>query len=198
MLKAGGIQNLTDARYFSSKAVDLVGFCFDTESPQYVNPRDAQQIMGWLEGPKRCGEFGRMEVKAIREAALILNLDYVQIIPEASADEYASIEVPMILELPGNLPLNDILTYAQAWKGQTAYILLNFHNMELPQLSQFQLLFNQYPVMLDIPITSPNIYHEALRSGAAGINLQGTPEAKTGEKSFDDLDGFFALVQNEL
>ncbi|CAN5341198.1 hypothetical protein BH09BAC1_BH09BAC1_11620 [soil metagenome] len=199
ILKAGGIQNLTDARYFSSKAVDVVGFCFDTASSQYVNPRDAQQIMGWLEGPKRCGEFGRMGVQAIREAALILNLDYVQLIPEGGAGDYAQIETPIILELPGSLPIKDLITYAEAWEGQAAYILVNFHEVpQLPELSQYKELLENHPVLLDWPVAAPNIYRDALQAGAAGINLQGTPEVKTGEKSFYDLDAFFALVQNEL
>lgn len=199
VLKAGGIQNLTDARYFSSKAVEIVGFCFDTASPNYINPRDAQQIMGWLEGPKRCGEFGSMDVKAIQEAALILNLDYVQLIPEASATDYASIGLPIILELPGNLPLNDLLAYAEAWKGQVAYIQLNFQETALlPELSFLEPLMAKYPVLIDCPVTDANVYYTLLQAGATGINLQGTPEDITGEKSFDDLNGFFALVQAEL
>ncbi len=199
VLKAGGIQNLTDARYFSSKAVNIVGFCFDTASPNYINPRNAQQIMGWLEGPKRCGEFGRTDVKAICEAALILNLDYVQLIPEGSAAEYASIELPIILELPGTLPLNDLVAYAEAWKGQIAYIQLNFQETNLlPELSFLESLMAKYPVLIDYPLTDPNIFYTLLEAGVAGVNLQGTPEAVTGEKSFDDLNGFFALVQSEL
>lgn len=199
LLKAGGIQNLTDARYFSSKAVDMVGFCFDTASPQYINPRDAQQIMGWLEGPKRCGEFGRMEVRAIREAALILGLDYVQLVPEGSAGNYEGIEAPIILELPGHLPLNDLLAYAEAWKGQAAYILLDYKEMAvLPELSFLEPLMARYPVLIDCPITDPEVYYTLLEAGAAGINLQGTPEEQTGEKSFDGLNAFFALVQSEL
>jgi phosphoribosylanthranilate isomerase len=199
LLKAGGIQNLTDARYFSSKAVDMVGFCFDTASPQYINPRDAQQIMGWLEGPKRCGEFGRMDVKAIREAALILGLDYVQMVPEGPAEDYASIEAPIILELPDHLPLNDLLAYADAWNGQAAYILLDYKEMALlPELSFLEPLMARYPVMIDCPVTEAEVYYTLLEAGAAGINLQGTPEEQKGEKSFDGLNAFFALVQSEL
>lgn len=198
ILKAGGIQNLTDARYFSSKAVDIVGFCFDTASPQYVNPRDAQQIMGWLEGPKRCGEFGRMEVKAIREAALILSLDYVQLIPEGPASDYADIEVPIIIELPGTLPLADLLAYADTWKGQAAYILLDFQEVaELPDLTYLKPLMDHSHVLVSCPAVGPQLYYALLDAGAVGINLLGTPEQTTGEKSFDDLDAFFA-VQHEL
>ena len=199
ILKAGGIQNLTDARYFSSKAVDIVGFCFDTASAQYINPRDAQQIMGWLEGPKRCGEFGRMEVKAIREAALILGLHYVQLVPEGSVDDYAGIEVPIILELPGNLPLADLLAYAEAWKGRAAYLLLDFNGVgQLPPLSTLQPLLQHCAVLLSGPLAPATVYEDALQAGAAGLNLLGTPEAITGEKSFDELDLFFALVEREL
>lgn len=193
-LKAGGIQNLTDARYFSSKAVDMVGFCFDTASPQYINPREAQQIMGWLEGPKRCGEFGRMDVKSIREAAMILGLDYVQFIPEASVEEYSSIETPIILELPG-LPVADLLAYAESWNGRFAYLLLDYSNTEqLPSLNELKPLLAKYPVLLDWP----DAYQDVLNAGATGMNLRGAPEQKTGEKSFAELDLFFALVQDEL
>ncbi len=199
VLKAGGIQNLTDARYFSSKAVDVVGFCFDKASPQYVTPRDAQQIMGWLEGPKRCGEFGSMGVKEILEAALILGLDYIQLTPEGSADDYAAIELPIILELPGSMPPNDLLAYAEAWKGRLAYIQLNFQEVSLlPELSFLEPLMANYPVLIDCPVTDPAVYFTLLEAGATGINLQGTPEDVTGEKSFDDLNGFFALMQSEL
>lgn len=199
VLKAGGVQNLTDARYFSSKAVDIVGYCFDTASPQYVTPRDAQQIMGWLEGPKRCGEFGSMPVKDIKEAALILGLDYVQLIPEGSVDDYASIDLPIILELPGSMPAKDLLAYAEAWKGRLAYIQLNFRETALlPEISFLEPLMANYPVIIDCPVTDPNVYFTLLEAGATGINLQGTPEQVTGEKSFEDLNGLFALMQTEL
>lgn len=199
VLKAGGIQNLTDARYFSSKAVDVVGFCFDTASPQYINPREAQQIMGWLEGPKRCGEFGRLDVKSIREAAMILGLDYVQFIPEASVEEYSSIETPIILELPGTLSITDLLAYAESWNGRFAYLLLDYSTtVQLPALNELKPLLAKYPVLLDWPISSPAVYQEVLNAGATGMNLRGAPEQKTGEKSFAELDLFFALVQDEL
>lgn len=199
VLKAGSIQYLTDARYFSSKAVDIVGFCFDNTSPNYITPRDAQQIMGWLEGPKRCGEFGSMPVKDIKEAALILGLDYVQLIPEGSTDDYASIDLPIILELPGGMPPKDLMAFAAAWKGRLAYIQLNFREIALlPEISFLEPLMANYPVIIDCPVTDPNVYYTLLEAGATGINLQGTPEEVTGEKSFDDLNGLFALMQTEL
>ncbi len=199
VLKAGTLQNLTDARYFSSKAVDVVGFCFDKASRQCIAPREAQQIMGWLEGPKRCGEFGSMGVKEILETALILGLDYVQFTPEGSTDEYAAIDLPIILELPGSLPPHDLLAYAEAWKGRLAYIQLNFQEISLlPELSFLEPLMANYPVLIDCPVTDPNIYFTLLEAGATGINLQGAPEEVTGEKSFDDLNRFFALMQSEL
>lgn len=73
------ISNLTSARFAAAAMADWVGFCFDAESPNYINVLKAKEIVGWLTGPKYIGEFNHGDLETIQGVCGILSLDGIQI-----------------------------------------------------------------------------------------------------------------------
>ncbi|MDZ4757518.1 MAG: hypothetical protein SGJ10_05190 [Bacteroidota bacterium] len=85
-LKFSNISNLTAARFAAAAMADWVGFCFDAESPNYINVLKAKEIAGWLTGPKYIGEFNDADFETIQGVCGILPLDAIQI-PLSAFDE---------------------------------------------------------------------------------------------------------------
>lgn len=188
IIKAGQVQSLTDARYFTSKGVALLGFCFDPESPAFVSPREAQQIKDWVEGPAIVGEFGPQPVGLIRETAMILGLDYVQLAPVAGTD-YSGIVEPLIYDLTGS-------TDNALPEGLTApaYILVDDTVTE----AQLGALRKQAPVLVAAEALPDKLLHVTNSLQPDGVELTANPEDVIGEKAFDAYDEFFEMLQAEL
>ena len=64
-VKINRITNLTDARYCSGMYVDILGFCLEEGSAQYVSPTQFQEITGWISGIDYAGEFSDLDAYSI-------------------------------------------------------------------------------------------------------------------------------------
>jgi phosphoribosylanthranilate isomerase len=62
-LKAGGITNLTDARFFNALEADWLGFNLDVLAENSISLKEAQAIKGWLFAPKVVLECGHHQDK---------------------------------------------------------------------------------------------------------------------------------------
>lgn len=209
-VKAGSVQNLTDARYFSSKGVEWIGFNLSPASAQFIQPREAQQIMGWLHGPKIVGEFSGSLASEVNETAMIMNLDAIQL-PDAEARQFTNntesalmVEVVVTPELT-EIELSNVL---QAMQASGGYFILNgrthfssWQDLQAGSAISHEVLRSickQYPIILDLDFNATNLIAIVDELQPAGINLLGGEESKTGEKSFDALDELFDLIQFEL
>jgi len=63
-LKAGGITNLTDARYFNALEADWLGFNLDVLAENSIALKEAQAIKGWLYAPNIVLECAHHQDKA--------------------------------------------------------------------------------------------------------------------------------------
>lgn len=95
-LKICGITNLADARYSAGVGADYLGFIQHPESPRYVDPDFAAEILEWLYGPAPVGVFvdaGADEVNEICERA---GFEVAQLHGNESPGECARIERSVI------------------------------------------------------------------------------------------------------
>ena len=70
IVKVGNITNLSDARYCAGMGVDMLGFCFEKKSEQYIDPESYKEIIGWISGPQLVGEFDTNDETKILELKL--------------------------------------------------------------------------------------------------------------------------------
>ena len=78
-LKICGITSLADARYCAGAGVDYLGFIQYKNSPRYVEPAQAKEIIGWLYGPEPVGVFVNETAVAINQVVGEVGFTHAQI-----------------------------------------------------------------------------------------------------------------------
>lgn len=206
-LKASGISNLTDARYFAAWNVEWVGFCLEIGHPDYVSPKDIQEIKGWLVGPQIVGEFGvGQSLVEIKEAIELLQLDAVQLSPFAAENLATQIkEVPVIKEwVLDDLDAMEAFGNAcQSLSKEVDYYLLDLQKSGIDwntlknneaATELLKVLCQQYAIILGIDCAANELQNCIETINPHGLNLKGGAEEKVGMKSFDDLDEVFDVL----
>lgn len=73
-----GVKTLTDARYFSAMAADILHFDLNPESPYHIDIPQYKAIIEWVEGSEIISSFDHLfDEEKIRELIEIPNLDGV-------------------------------------------------------------------------------------------------------------------------
>lgn len=209
-IKAGSIQNLTDARYFTSRGVEMIGFCFDKTSGRFIQPADAQEIMKWLQGPKIIAEFGNQQDNEIREISMVLNPDFVQAPPEViEVNRWPDIPTRIVeIILTEEVSYDKLVNLSDQYGGIVDYFLLDFKKAfpdwnaftkdAMLSEQQLQLFCASNAVILDMCFNQENILTIIDSIQPAGINLYGGKEKEIGSKSFQLLDELFETLENKL
>jgi phosphoribosylanthranilate isomerase len=79
-VKICGITNLEDARLSIELGADMLGFNFYSESPRYITPRAAREIIESLGRPaSMVGVFVNDSIDNVLEAASVAHLDSIQL-----------------------------------------------------------------------------------------------------------------------
>ncbi|MEX2590115.1 MAG: hypothetical protein WD334_07900 [Chitinophagales bacterium] len=190
LIKAGNITNLTEARYFSSKAVSQIGFNFNQESENAIAPIQAQQIIGWLEGPEIVAEFANERKAEIQEIITVLNLQTLKILIHRLS-ELENLNVALILQCT----LADIDE-----DHKSPYILqLAITEKQFQEHSdKIKKLIQNNRVILEMDWTPEWLLKCMDEFQPYGINFNGSGELKTGAKSFEQMDALFELMQDEF
>lgn len=205
ILKASSITNLSDARYFASYGINMIGFCFDPQSADFMNPFKAKEISGWIEGPKIVGEFKNLSVEAINETIISQKLHFAQIYLADITPEYTAINsVPFILEITVAAETNfeEVTIQLEKIFSNNDLVLLSLNavtKLNETKLNTFvKNICNRYPTLLDYNFSSENISAIVHEFKPSGICLHGSHEEKIGTKSFEALDALMSTIQEEL
>lgn len=203
-LKLGSISNLGDARFAAGVGADWVGFCFELNNPQYINPETASAIMGWLEGPQLVGEFDIQDAEEVNQLAETMKLDAVQISEPRDRAFLSRLQQPVFLrvdlakygtpeEVFSLLKANaDVVDYYLLYLEVTEQaVYLKQHGEQLAQWAQ------QYPLLLDFDFTGDNILNIIREVKPAGVNLKGGEEEKPGFRDFDELIEMVEIISEE-
>jgi phosphoribosylanthranilate isomerase len=207
ILKASTITNLADARYFASYGIKMLGFCFDPQSSDFMNPFKVKEISGWIEGPQLVGEFANISVAAINETVESQGLHYAQVKLHDITPQHAEINsVPLILEanitLADDLSQTDILL--QKIFRADDYVLLNINSLTIQEVSRPEIdafiktICNRYPTLIDYTFSAENVSAIINQYKPVGICLHGSHEDKIGTKSFEALDALMGAIQEEF
>ena len=91
-VKAGGINSLSDARYFAGMGVDWLGFSVNPDSENFVSLSLYKDIAGWISGPQRVIEIGKtIDISSIQQLVNEYNPDFIQVdfdlLPLANIDK---------------------------------------------------------------------------------------------------------------
>jgi len=121
-IKICGITRLEDARAAAGLGVDALGFIFAPQSPRYISPIDAAEIIRRLPPfVSRVGVFVDEDPRRVIEAAQVSGIDTIQLHGSETPRYCASMPLPVIkaLSVSDDFDLAAIATY------KTAGILLD-------------------------------------------------------------------------
>jgi phosphoribosylanthranilate isomerase len=196
-VKAGGIAHLTDARFFAAWGVEWLGYDFRKGSPQQLDPLAAKAIMEWVEGPKHLGEFDLSSADEIRNLAISLALDGVQIGHFAqveTARELSDLVVfKEIIVEPGQ-NAGDLSPLLEAFAPFAQAFVLDFQEPNASQKSldnNWKRLLEQYNIILKLDFNPDQLPTLLSSLRPYGIAITGGEEERVGIKSFDELDELF-------
>lgn len=210
-VKASGVSNLTDARYFAAWHVDWLGFDLTPSGLSVLSLEAVKEIKDWIEGPKIIGELDLINVEESQQMIDFLALDYVQVGMFAPVESLNSLNVSSIIKeviIEKDTTFETLKEHLDLYFDYVDFFLLNFdkngidwksikNNVQL-NITHLQTICNQYDLFLSINFTIDNTELILDKLQPKGISVKGGLEEKVGLKSFDELDQVFELLEEEI
>jgi phosphoribosylanthranilate isomerase len=203
-IKADGITNLTDARYFAAKEVKWLSFNFTEGAPDYINPSVAKAIAAWVEGVEVVGKWTRLSVSEINEWAKLLNLNIVQIDDFAISSDKPPLEVAVLKRFVvssfENLDalrreMQDLASLVVAF--ELDFEPLNWQDLETNfVLQDLKKLARDFKIIFKMNIQPNEIESFKSEIQPYGLTICGGEEEQVGVKSFDELDAIFDILES--
>lgn len=95
-IKICGIANLADARFAAGAGADFLGFVQHPESPRYIEPRKAREIIDWVYGAKPVGVFVNRNASDVNAIATEAGFEYVQLHGDETPELCQHLDFPVI------------------------------------------------------------------------------------------------------
>ena len=207
---ATSITNLTDARYFAARGVEGLIFQLEAGAGDAIAPVQLNAIAGWVDGVQLIGSLSMPTEADLRDAVEKLNLDALLI---------GGFTPVGVLQATGDLTLyqeiilrpDSTLEAIRALLKQRAPYVRGFvidavkGRLRWPQLvdgTPFPLhelaeLCEEYPVYLHLPVDAEDL-EELQDWNIKGLLVRGGDEEKVGFKSFDELDEWLDVLEEEV
>jgi phosphoribosylanthranilate isomerase len=203
-VKASGISNLTDARYFAAREVEWLGFPIGAG----ISVEAAKSLMEWVDGVKIVGEFDLPTAAEIQEAQNILWFDAVQVGMFTPLEELAKVQGISLIKhvtMADGFSQNDLAGHFRQYAACCDTFLLDlsaagisWHNLQNDQpfpLDFLKQLFEKYQTILAIDGLPDGLGDLLKTLQPYGLSLKGGEEEKTGIKSFDELDDILDALE---
>ena len=199
-LKICGITTLADARYCAGAGVDYLGFIQHPESPRYVAPQVAAEIIAWLYGPEPVGVFVNTPPDTVNAVAEATGFGIVQLSGTETVDDCRLIDAPVFKTLhvaPDTTP-NELRRTMDRYLPHVSAFLLDTAKAGLwggtGQAFDWEVageLSIEYPLFVAGGLHAGNIAEVIARIRPFGIDLSSSVESAPGTKDFDKLADLF-------
>ncbi len=206
-IKADGITNLTDARYFAAKEVQWLSFNFTEGAPDYINPSVAKAIAAWVEGVEVVGKWASLSVSEINEWAKLLNLNLVQIDDFLISFNMQPLGVAVIKRFVVSSfenmeSLRDEMQHLEPLVAafELDFETLNWHDLQKNhasiRLQDLKKLSQDFKIIFKMNIQPAEIEFFKSEIQPYGLTVCGGEEEQVGVKSFDELDAIFDILES--
>ncbi len=203
-VKICGITRLEDARLCAALGADYLGFIQYPESPRYIDPRDAREIIQWLYGPKSVGVFVETPPEEINQIAALAGFDLVQVHGALTPEECAAIRFPVIkaIQVRHDASAEQLEALMEPFREVVAYFLLDTYHTDLwggtGESFNWRVareLAARYPLFLAGGIRADNVVEAIQTMRPYAIDLSSGVEEAPGIKDADLLEVFFERVR---
>lgn len=198
-LKICGITNLADARYAAGVGADYLGFIQHPDSPRYVDPDFAAEIIEWLYGPATVGVFVDSDAERVNEICERAGFEVAQLHGDESPNDCAQIDRPVIkaIRIGTDDSADDIRERVQAYAGIVDAVLFDTRidgaaggTGRTFDWSKISGLENDVNVILAGGISADNVGEAIERVRPWGIDVSSSLESQPGQKDFPLMDAF--------
>lgn len=199
-VKISGINNLSDARYCAGMTVNVLGFSFEPDNQNYMDPDKFTAITEWLSGVEFCAEFENATAEEIKEILQQYpDVAYLQIRNPDYLPALQLLQKPIILRLPANSLSDDesLAEHMEKSSADVAFFLFEEDDEESSKdnVDKALNLAEQYPILLGFGLSNHNVQTILEKSHLKGIALRGGNEIKPGYKDFDDLADILEAIE---
>jgi len=186
------VNNLSDARYCAGMGVEMLGFCLDKDSKNFVSPSDFQEIIYWVSGIKIVGEMSQTP-----ENLAEYHFDFLELHDVALLQIYEKSPMPILLKIQV-LPQTDWqeVENLMAAHPKVKYFLLHSENLNFsePLFDKLRELCAKFSIILGFGISPENVKQIVEQMKPQGISLDGGTEIRPGYKDFEDLSEVLELI----
>ncbi|MCD6520843.1 MAG: phosphoribosylanthranilate isomerase [Anaerolineae bacterium] len=201
-IKICGLGCLEDARHAWQCGANLLGFIFVPQSPRFLTPEQAREIIISLrrEGctARFVGVFAEETIEPIREVSSFCQLDIVQLHGKKPPPNLQELELPFILawRMQGPIPWGKLTSY-DAW----AYLIDSYSPSKLGGTGQCWdwASFGTPPPKLRIIIagglTPENVTQAIKEIHPWGVDVSSGVEISPGRKDHDKIQRFIQNVR---
>lgn len=188
---AGQIQNLTDARYFAAAGADYMGFCCDLSSDYYCPADKIRMILEWVEGPEA--------VLAFKDP---VSADTIADLTHMTESTFLHLGI-----MNAGLPLTDVSVFQDIIIDDISdfvgdpnkyYILkseFSFSDFTPAIMENMTFITSHYNCFIDFGYKTDELQNILSTYRIFGLLLNGSPEEKTGLKSYAQLDEILDLIE---
>ena len=126
-IKICGITRLADARYCAAAGADYLGFIQHPESPRYIDPAAAKDIIDWVYGPQAVGVFVNRSADDVNAAVERAGFALAQLHGDESPEVCADVSVPVIkaFRIGDDTTPEDVANFFDLYRGVADYFLLD-------------------------------------------------------------------------
>lgn len=201
-VKICGITNLEDARFCAAAGADFLGFIQYPESPRYVAPEVAREIIEWIHGPEKVGVFVNATPEAVNRAIEEVGFTMVQLHGTEPPAWCAQIDAPVIkaIHVVHDASAEQLRALMEPYQPWVAYFLLDTHKTNLwggtGESFNWRVareLAADFPILLAGGIGVHNLQEAVRTMRPLGVDLSSSVEARPGKKDLDKLAHFFEV-----
>lgn len=175
-VKINSVNNLSDARYCAGMNVNLMGFCIDSSSEDYISPEKYNEITSWTSGVEFVGELG-----SASEISDGYSIGYVES-DDLDKLNAINLEAKKIL----NVDIRDIGT--KSYNGiDLVVVTKSTDDITEEEILEIKKLAENNKVLIGYGVDVNNLDKLLVETNAYGIAISGGSEIRPGYKDYDEL-----------
>lgn len=211
-IKICGLTRLHDARTSAGLGADYLGFVQHPESPRYVEPAAAKEILSWVTGPdvawpKTVGVFVNKEGTEVTDLCREVGFQMVQLHGHETPKtcriiREAGIPVIKAFQVVNDASSEQLQALIEPYEDAVDHILLDTHNTSLwggtGESFNWRIARNlstTYSIFLAGGISSTNVAEAVETMRPFAIDVASSVEEAPGRKDFVKLGALFDAVR---
>lgn len=201
-LKICGITRLDDARYCAAAGADYLGFIQHPDSPRYIDPAAARDIIEWVYGPEAVGVFVNRSAEAVNSAVDEAGFALAQLHGDESPEVCEQVNVPVVkaFRIGPNTTPEEVEAFFERYRDAASYFLLDSFADGVFGGSGSSFDWRVAADTADASrvfvaggLNASNVADAVQTISPFGVDVSSALESAPGVKEFEAVDAFFEI-----